>query len=50
MQTLLIEDLPINEQLDSNALAAIQGGRMKIPTVLTVEQQIEFWNIDPAFV
>jgi hypothetical protein len=49
MRTLLIEDLPINEELDSNAMAAIQGGRIKLPTVLSVEDQIRFWDIDPAF-
>jgi hypothetical protein len=50
MQTLLIKDLLINEELDSNAMAAIQGGRIKVPTNLPIEWQISFWNIDPAFV
>jgi hypothetical protein len=31
MQSLPIKDLPLNEEMDSNAMATIQGGRMKIP-------------------
>ena len=31
MQTLLIKELSLNEELDSRAMAALQGGRMKIP-------------------
>jgi hypothetical protein len=50
MQALLIEDLPINEELDSNAMAAIQGGMIKLPTHLSIEEAIKFWDIDPAFV
>jgi len=30
MQSLPIKDLPLNEELDSNAMATIQGGRRKI--------------------
>jgi hypothetical protein len=30
MQSLPIKDLPLNEELDSNAMATIQGGRKKI--------------------
>jgi len=30
MQTPAIKDLPRNEKMDSSAMAAIQGGRMKI--------------------
>jgi len=50
MRTLLIEDLSIDEELDSEAMAAIQGGRMKLPTHLSLEDQIRFWDIDPAFI
>jgi hypothetical protein len=50
MHTLMIKDLSINEELDSEAMAAIEGGRIKVPTNLSIEQQIEFWNIDPAFI
>ena len=31
MQTLTINDLPLSEELNSNAMTAIRGGRMKIP-------------------
>jgi hypothetical protein len=31
MQNLPIKDLPLNEEMDSDTMAAIQGGRMKIP-------------------
>ena len=49
MHTLLIEDLPMDRELDSEAMAAIQGGRMKLPAHLSIEDQIRFWDIDPAF-
>ncbi len=50
MHTLLIEDLPMEEELDSAAMTAIHGGRIKLPTHLSIEDQIRFWDIDPAFI
>jgi hypothetical protein len=32
MKTVLINDLPFSEELGSSAMAAVLGGRMKIPT------------------
>ncbi len=49
MHTLMIEDLLTDKELDSEAMAAIQGGRMKLPIQLSLEDQIRFWDIDPAF-
>ena len=45
MQSLLIKDLPHNEELDSNAMATIQGGRMKIRSL--PPQTVVPTSIDP---
>jgi hypothetical protein len=52
METLTIKDLPLNEEIDSNDMAAIEGGRMKPlgshppligpPTI--IEGTISVWN------
>jgi len=47
---LHIEDLPVSEELDATAMATIEGGRMKLPTHMTLDQAIAFWDIDPAFI
>ena len=33
MQHLPIKDLPLTEEMDSDAMAAAQGSRMKIPSL-----------------
>jgi len=44
----MIKDLSLNEEMDSNDMAAIHGGIIKIQNALPIAEQIKLFDIEPS--